>query len=160
MGSKTTLYHVLLSIQIRTKYFGKLTIALLLIAFVVGTQGFTPLRCDSSSCGAAPSCKAGFEGTDINGCCPICLADVGEECGGPWNVHGFCGGTLACQKDFSDFNAKGKCAQGIPLGGQCGENWDIQAMCQKNLVCKPESPNQTNRSGTCQEYSQREHGDF
>jgi len=128
----------------------KITIVLLLVAFVVGTQALSPLPCNRAPCPPIAPCAPGFEGTDLNGCCPKCLQGENERCGGPFGAYGTCGGTLACRKDFNDFNAEGVCAPGIPEGGDCGSFFiGQQAMCQLDLTCKA---NPTSRNGICSKH--------
>jgi len=120
---------------------GKAVIALLLIAFVAGSLGLTPINCAEKICPLGPLCEDGFEGLDISGCCHICLQYKGDKCGGPFNRVGTCGRGLACQKtDSEDFNAEGVCVEGIPFGGQCGDLWSIQGICAEGLYCQSETP--------------------
>lgn len=39
--------------------------------------------------------------TDVCNCCPRCAKGEGEECGGLWNMKGFCGEGLECKHPTS-----------------------------------------------------------
>uniref|UniRef100_A0A4Q8K5V8 U41-Liphistoxin-Lsp1a_1 n=2 Tax=Liphistius TaxID=62150 RepID=A0A4Q8K5V8_9ARAC len=91
----------------------------LLIICVVGCFALDCPGCDLSRCPSLdPStCRLGST-KDACACCPVCYKTIGEECGGPWNVKGLCGGHLTCVKPPSpsgefdpvhEFNSAGTC---------------------------------------------------
>jgi len=100
-------------------------------------------NCDLSR---AQGCTAGIlEGGDPCGCCDVCAKDIGEVCGGPWDITGICANWLTCLKDTSipnfDFNAEGTCVRGdgtaefeqrfIVLGQNKGVTWQrARTLCQ------------------------------
>uniref|UniRef100_A0A482ZH43 U29-Theraphotoxin-Sfo1a_1 n=1 Tax=Selenotholus foelschei TaxID=1905327 RepID=A0A482ZH43_9ARAC len=80
---------------------------------------FTCRVCDPKNCPEfnPKDCKVGIT-KDVCNCCPVCYKNVGETCGGPWNMFGVCARHLTCTKPFSpsvtidpfnDFDAEGKC---------------------------------------------------
>uniref|UniRef100_A0A4Q8K1M6 U48-Liphistoxin-Lsp1a_1 n=1 Tax=Liphistius sp. SGP-2016 TaxID=1905180 RepID=A0A4Q8K1M6_9ARAC len=92
-------------------------VILALSLFFVGTLALDCM-CDRKNCPFLdPSaCPLGIT-KDACFCCSVCFKTEGEECGGPFDIDGKCGGDLICFKppppsgedDGYQFNAKGKC---------------------------------------------------
>ncbi|CAG0902491.1 unnamed protein product [Darwinula stevensoni] len=96
-------------------------VVLAFLLFAKEGEGLTCPECNREECPVLDesTCGAGVS-TDACGCCPRCFKDLGEGCGGPWNVFGRCGGTMTCRKvpgpfgtdDYTwNFNARGTCVQ-------------------------------------------------
>ncbi|XP_067132100.1 venom protein 302-like [Centruroides vittatus] len=94
------------------------TLFLVAISCIAVSYALDCPDCDKSKCSPHGVCSVGIV-TDVCGCCDVCAKNVGEECGGPWNVFGLCGSKLVCLKkppppDVKDhvtwyFNQKGRC---------------------------------------------------
>ncbi|XP_067122565.1 venom protein 302-like isoform X2 [Centruroides vittatus] len=60
-------------------------------------SALTCLACDQNTCEkkTEEDCPAGLT-RDVCECCVICAKDIGERCGGIWNMYGKCGRNLKC----------------------------------------------------------------
>merc|ERR1711970_778980 len=82
------------------------------MGLLAGCLSLCFLPCDDRDCAPTSHCKYGITLDDC-GCCDVCELISGEECGGPFNAAGICGGGLLCHKNTSTDpdNSFGICIQ-------------------------------------------------
>lgn len=70
-----------------------LLLKLLMVLLVVHQNSSFPCQCDPLNC---PETNCTDADIDPCTCCPVCVKDVGERCGGRSNAEGSCGQDLTC----------------------------------------------------------------
>ncbi|XP_018008453.1 single insulin-like growth factor-binding domain protein-2 [Hyalella azteca] len=70
----------------------------LVLTFVWLAEGLKCRACEPENCTPPAGCKWGT-GLGVCQCCSVCLKGPGEQCGGPWHIHGQCGSSLECILD-------------------------------------------------------------
>uniref|UniRef100_A0A4V2H8W9 U81-Liphistoxin-Lsp1b_1 n=1 Tax=Liphistius sp. SGP-2016 TaxID=1905180 RepID=A0A4V2H8W9_9ARAC len=71
------------------------------VAFVIGSEAMRCPECEPKKCPDIDlsSCERGTI-ADACFCCTVCKRTLGEECGGPWSVHGECEIPYFCAKPY------------------------------------------------------------
>lgn len=77
------------------------TILFLLSLLHTSTHGLSCGSCQSTNCEVLIECEAGVVKDECD-CCAVCAQSKGQECGGPFDIHGKCGVNLYCSKPYSD----------------------------------------------------------
>ncbi|XP_057312226.1 venom protein 302-like [Hydractinia symbiolongicarpus] len=125
----------------------------LLLQFCHMSHSLSCFQCNLTEC-KQPMCKGGIV-KDPCQCCNVCAKVRGEECGGPWDIHGECDQGLYCKKEGKPgqtvFNITGKCEYHVcevettkqKRGRRC-KNEEVvfctkncKNCCMHNSTCKP-----------------------